>query len=97
MASEIKFDGMGSQINSLNIQPDEKRSVAAHVPVEVTVTNHLGTLIHASIADKQHVDEMKKMLETKNRIQSGQYNINFDALSKKLMHHLVRHIEIGDC
>ncbi|MEO8400442.1 MAG: flagellar biosynthesis anti-sigma factor FlgM [Gammaproteobacteria bacterium] len=86
MANDIKIDSMGASVapNKLQATPISRQ---AEQPKEegVTVTNHLSKLVKLLSADEYAPDENARVMATKSLVEKGQYKVDVNALSEKLL------------
>lgn len=92
--NDIKFDGLDNLSVLTNPVKPQRRPATSSVAPE-------GVKIHmASLTDLMSTEtnsaEVARVLEMKNRVQSGQYRVDTDELSKQLYHQVFKNInQIG--
>jgi anti-sigma28 factor (negative regulator of flagellin synthesis) len=92
--NDIKFDGMES-LNVLTnaVKPQKRPATASVAPEGVKIQMASLTDLMSTETDPA---EIARMLEMKNRVQSGQYRVDTDELSKQLYHQVFKNInQIG--
>lgn len=90
MVDEIKLDKISVPVTTqkMDVNVDNKKDNKSVTNYDnqgdVTVTNHIGKVITSMLADNSTVDEQARVIEMKQRVQSGSYRIDTDALSETL-------------
>ncbi len=83
--NEIKLDSLGLPITHGKIEKNTKKPDAAPQQEEVSVTNHLSQLVSLLADGQPAVEDQARVLEMKQRVQTGGYSVDIDALSAKLL------------
>ncbi len=86
MVNEIKLDKPIVPASPLQPAPAAKLLTSESTREEdVTVTNHLGKLINLLGKDDTASDESARVASTRHLIESGQYQVDVNTLSEKLL------------
>lgn len=92
--NDIKFDALDNLSVLTNpVKPQKRESSASIAPEGVKIRMASLTDLMSTETDST---EVARMLEMKNRVQSGQYRVDTDELSKQLYHQVFKNInQIG--
>lgn len=86
--NEIRFDKALPLVDSTKIQLDRNKSTKTTGSSEITISNQLGSLINSAALADDTTSENERVKAMKNRIESGNYQIESDKLAKALTHHV---------
>jgi len=94
MVNEIKMDKINTYYSPENPSPNNNQSVTETVKqADVSVTNQLNDMVKL-INTYQEPVSAAALGEIKYQIQQGQYQVNFDKLSEKLLNNGI--LGLGD-
>lgn len=83
---EIKLNKLGTHLASAKLQqPIVKQPVETSKIEGVTVTNHMNKLVNLLGGDESSSEENARVLTAKSLVDSGQYKVDVQALSEKLL------------
>jgi len=87
MVNEIKLDKSGVNLTPASSiqQPVKQQTAAVTRDEDVTVTNHLSKLINLLGKDEATPEDSARVTATKRLIESGQYVVDVNTLSEKLL------------
>ncbi|MFZ2314650.1 MAG: flagellar biosynthesis anti-sigma factor FlgM [Gammaproteobacteria bacterium] len=86
--NEIRFDKAIPLVDSTKIQLDRNKSSQSTASSDITISNQLGSLINSAALSDDIISENEHVKAMKNRIESGNYQIDSDKLAKALTHHV---------
>lgn len=85
--TEIRFDQTISLVDNNKIQLDRNK-ITTVMDDNITINNSIRSLINTISAIHEAVPQDNRVLDMKNKIQSGQYQVNHDQLAGVLAHHV---------
>lgn len=84
--NEIKLDTMGVPLTPRKIENNAvKTETASSQPEAVSVTNHMSKLVSLLSDNHSIPEESARVLDMKQRIQTGEYKVDMDKLSDTLL------------
>ena len=87
MINDIKMN-MLSITDAPKVNHDAREVTKKAQNDSITISNHLDTMVHMMASDTPEPAESTRVQAVKNQIESGNYHVDTDALSEKLVHHL---------
>lgn len=84
MVHEIKMDKLMTPLSQGKITQNTKQETPV-TEEGVTVTNSMSKLLDLISSDAQLPDENTRVMDIKRRIEAGEYKVDIDKLSAKLL------------
>jgi flagellar biosynthesis anti-sigma factor FlgM len=84
MINDIKLDSLGNS-QSPKKPSDQTQATVQTKTESITVSDNLSNIASTMIADVEIPQDNARVLDMKNQIESGNYRVDTDALSEKLV------------
>lgn len=83
MINDIKLDSLGNSLSTQKTSQQPQAPVAGKTE-NIVVSDNVSKIAKMLVADEEISSQNSRVLEMKQKIQSGTYTIDTDALSEKL-------------
>lgn len=84
MVNEINMDKQASPVSTISLDKNTAKQPEANVVDGVTVSTHLSQLVNL-LQSENEAPSNSAVQDVKQKIQSGEYAIDYNALSDKLL------------
>lgn len=85
MVHEIKMEKLMTPLTQGKITQNTKQEAPVTEEQGITVTNNMSKLLNLLSSDAQLPDENTRVMDIKRRIDAGEYKVDIDKLSAKLL------------